>query len=136
MLKTIFAATLSAGLMTATMAAAASPDGKWLTESGKTQVQIAPCGGNLCGTIIWQKTPMKDAKKPDAAKRNRDLVGTQMLYGLAPDGQNAWKGKLYNFETGKTYTGKMELTDANTLKLSGCIMGGMICKSQTWRRTK
>jgi len=30
----------------------------------------------------------------------------------------------------------MELTDANTLKLSGCIMGGVICKSQTWRRTK
>lgn len=136
MIRKVLGAALAASLMTATMAAAASPDGKWLTESGKTQVQIAPCGGNLCGTIIWQKTPMKDKKNPDAAKRNRDLVGTRMLYGLAPNGDNAWKGKLYNFENGKTYTGKMELTDANTLKLSGCIMGGVICKSQTWRRTK
>ncbi|AJY47113.1 DUF2147 domain-containing protein [Martelella endophytica] len=136
MIKAVIAGAFALGLMTVTSAAAASPDGKWLTESGKTQVQIAPCGGNLCGTIVWQKTPMKDEKNPVAGKRSRDLVGTQMLYGLAPEGNNAWKGKLYNFENGKTYTGKMELTDTNTLKLSGCILGGAICKSQTWRRTK
>tara|TARA_B100000749_G_scaffold224413_1_gene179761 strand:+ start:60 stop:470 length:411 start_codon:yes stop_codon:yes gene_type:complete len=136
MIRRVFGAALAAGLMTASVAAAASPDGKWLTESGKTQVQIAPCGSNYCGTIVWQKTPSNDVKNPDAAKRSRPLVGTEMLSGLSADGDNAWKGKLYNFENGKTYTGKMELTDANTLKLSGCIMGGVICKSQTWRRTK
>lgn len=137
----MFFKTLAVTVTTATLAFsapawAASPEGTWLTESGKTQVHITPCGGNYCGTIVWMQSPTKDARNPDKAKRSRDLVGTQMLYGLQPDGDNAWKGKLYNFENGKTYTGKMALTGGSTLKLSGCILGGAICKSQSWKKLK
>ena len=134
--KTLAVAVTTAALAFSTSVWAASPEGTWLTESGKTQVHIAPCGSNYCGTIVWMQSPEKDAKNPDKAKRNRDLVGSQMLYGLKPDGSDAWKGKLYNFENGKTYTGKMELTGANALKLSGCILGGAICKSQSWKKLK
>lgn len=127
---------LAASLAFGGTAVAASPEGTWLTESGRTQVKIAPCGGDYCGTITWMQTPAKDAKNPDTSKRGRDLVGTRMLYGLKPDGRTGWKGKLYNFENGKTYTGKMELTGDSTLKLSGCIMGGVICKSQSWKKVQ
>ena len=129
-------ASLIAGIGVSGTALAASPTGTWLTESGKTQVHIVPCANAFCGTIVWQKTPSKDVKNPDKSKRGNALVGTQMLYNLKPVGTDAWKGKLYNFENGKTYTGKMELTGSKTLKLSGCILGGAICKSQQWTKLK
>ncbi|TCT44937.1 DUF2147 domain-containing protein [Martelella mediterranea] len=129
-------AAIAALSLSASLANAASPDGTWLTESGKTQVRIAPCGGNYCGTVVWMKTPAKDTENPDPARQSRDLVGSQMLYNLKAEGDNTWKGKLYNFENGKTYTGKMQMMSTNTLRLSGCILGGAICKSQTWRKVK
>nr|WP_272211111.1 DUF2147 domain-containing protein [Marinicella sp. W31]MDC2876993.1 DUF2147 domain-containing protein [Marinicella sp. W31] len=130
------AAGLIAGLAFSGTAFATSPAGTWMTESGKTQVKIAPCADAFCGTIVWQKTPSKDVKNPDKSKRGNALVGTQMLFNLKPVGTDAWKGKLYNFENGKNYTGKMELTGGDTLKLSGCVLGGAICKSQQWKKVK
>jgi uncharacterized protein (DUF2147 family) len=49
-------------------------------------------------------------------------------------GANKWSGKVYNAEDGETYTGNIILQTPNTLKLEGCILGGMICQGQTWTR--
>ena len=32
----------------------------WLTHDGQGVVEIAPCGGKLCGRIVWLKTPTDD----------------------------------------------------------------------------
>ena len=57
-----------------------------------------------------------------------------ILQGFSQDG-NVWSGgTIYNAEDGKTYTGFIELTSANALKLEGCVMGGLICKGETWKR--
>jgi uncharacterized protein (DUF2147 family) len=114
-------------------ATAATPDGTWLSASGATKVKIAPCGGNYCGTIVWVKGPeTKDAKNPDAAKRSRPLVGVQLMYGMAAEG-DGYKGKLYDYTSGKTYTGKLKV-GGGSLSLSGCVLGGLICKSETWTK--
>jgi uncharacterized protein (DUF2147 family) len=107
--------------------------GTWLTESGETRVRIAPCGGNYCGTVVWQKTPGKDVNNPDASKKNRPVVGINMFTGKK-SGDGEWTGQLYNFQEGKTYNGKLKVSGPNALTLSGCIMGGIICRSQTWTR--
>jgi uncharacterized protein (DUF2147 family) len=41
---------------------------------------------------------------------------------------------VYNAEDGKTYSGSLTLQDGNTIKLEGCVLGGLICKAQTWKR--
>ncbi|MGE4373180.1 MAG: DUF2147 domain-containing protein [Xanthobacter sp.] len=110
--------------------------GLWYTQSGETQVRFAPCGKAICGTIAWLKTPRKDTSNPDAAKRDRSLVGTQLVYGLMPAGNGKWNGKLYNYENGKTYSGSLQLKGADKLELSGCVMGGLLCRSQTWSRAR
>ena len=33
----------------------------------------------------------------------------------------------------KTYTGKMTFA-GKTMQLSGCVLGGLICRSQTWAK--
>jgi uncharacterized protein (DUF2147 family) len=115
-------------------AAAAAPDGTWLSQSGATKVRIAPCGGGYCGTIVWVKGPeTKDVKNPDAAKRDRALIGVQLIYNMTADG-DGYSGKLYDYTSGKTYSGKLKTDGGSQLRLSGCVFGGIICRSETWTR--
>ena len=76
-------------------------------------------------------------ESPDASLRNRPMIGVQIVLGMKPSGTaNKWSGQVYNAEDGKTYSGSLTLQDANTIKLEGCILGGLICKSESWTRVK
>jgi uncharacterized protein (DUF2147 family) len=123
---------------------AADPLGTWYTQGGESQVRVAKCGKALCGTLVWLKVPndpatgkpKTDKQNADASKRNRPLIGVQIVLGMRPDGTpNQWKGEVYNAQDGNTYTGYFTLTGANTAELKGCAMG-IICKSQTWTRAQ
>jgi uncharacterized protein (DUF2147 family) len=126
-----------------TPALAADPIGTWLTEGGEATVRIASCGPELCGTIVALKEPTDpstgrpktDKNNPDAGKRSRPVIGVQIVYGMKPSGTaNKWTGSVYNAEDGKTYSGNLTLQSANALRLEGCVLGGLICKGQTWTR--
>ena len=129
-----FAAGLCLGAMGAPAGAQKlSPTGVWLSQSGETRVRIGPCGVQMCGTIAWVKTPGKDVHNPDPAQRGRDLVGIPMIV-MSPSGADQWKGTLYNYTDGRTYGGSMKMTGQKTMELSGCVLGGIICRAQTWTR--
>lgn len=122
--------------MSATFALAADAKGDWIRPNGASQIRISSCGSALCGKLIWLKTPRNDTANPDASKRGRPLIGVQIVQSMKPTKKaNQWKGKVYNAEDGKTYTGFIELTSDNKLKLEGCVMGGLICKGETWTRS-
>jgi len=137
--KIFLRAALCAVLMipaSATSSQAADAKGDWVRPDGASKIRISSCGNALCGKLIWLKTPRNDTANPDASKRGRPLVGVQIVQSMKPTKQaNQWKGKIYNAEDGKTYTGFIELTTANTLKLEGCVMGGLICKGESWSRS-
>jgi uncharacterized protein (DUF2147 family) len=124
-------------------ARAEEPVGNWLTDGGKSRIKIADCGGALCGTIAWLKEPNDpDTGKPktdknnsDAGKRNRPLIGVQIVLGMKPAGEGKWAGQVYNAEDGKTYSGNLTFTGGNSLQLQGCALGGLVCKGQTWTKT-
>ena len=142
--KVLRATILAAALLGASPlpASAADPTGTWLTEDGKATVRVADCGGALCGTIVALKEPNDpqtggpkvDKHNADAGKRGRPIVGVQIVTGLKPDGTNKWSGHIYNPEDGKTYAASVTLQNANTIKVRGCILGGIICKTNTWTR--
>jgi uncharacterized protein (DUF2147 family) len=125
-------------------ALAADPAGTWLTQTGGSRIRVADCGGALCGTIIWLKEPNDpDTGKPktdknnsDASKRDRALIGVQIVLGMKPAGADKWTGQVYNAEDGKTYSGNLTYAGGDTLQLQGCALGGLVCKSQTWTRAK
>lgn len=121
--------------VSATSAFAGEATGVWLRSSGSAKIKIDKCGAALCGTVVWERSPRKDTYNPDPAKRDEPIVGRRVLLGLKPDGADRWKGEVYNAEDGKTYTGYVTLTGANELKLQGCVLGGLICKSDTWSRS-
>jgi uncharacterized protein (DUF2147 family) len=108
--------------------------GVWQSQSGITRVKVAPCGNGLCGHVVWQKNPSKDVYNPDPAKRERQIVGLQLVSNMKPVGEGEWSGAIYNYEDGKTYQGKVKVTNANAIQIGGCVMGGMICQSKTWTK--
>lgn len=64
--------------------ALADPRGIWETEGGKSHVRLADCENKpeqLCGTIVWMKTPRKDVKNDN--ERLRDPCADQQP-GLSP----------------------------------------------------
>jgi uncharacterized protein (DUF2147 family) len=142
MRRQLFATAALFGLFGAGGALAADPVGTWLTQGGSSRIRIADCGGALCGTIVWLKEPndaetgkpKTDKNNSDAAKRNRPLLGVQIVLGMKPAGADKWTGQVYNAEDGKTYSGNLTFTGGNSLQLQGCALGGLICKGQTWTK--
>jgi uncharacterized protein (DUF2147 family) len=123
-------------------ALAADPAGIWLTEGARARVHIAACGAALCGTILSLKEPNDpETGKPkldkfnkDTTKRARPVVGIALMSGLKASAPDRWEGSLYNPEDGNTYKGVVTMQDAQNLKLQGCVLGGLICKTETWKR--
>jgi len=109
--------------------------GVWQSETGITRVRVSNCGKGLCGTVIWQRNPSKDVHNPDPAKRDRPIVGLQLVSNMKQVGPNEWSGALYNYEDGKTYQGKVQLTGAK-LAIGGCVLGGMVCQTRTWTKVQ
>ena len=127
-----------AGFMGVSGAMAQAVTGAWST--GKARVRIADCGGALCANVTALNEPNDETGKPkvdknnaNAGLRNRRIVGISILSGMKPAGDNSWKGSIYNPEDGKTYSATMSL-QGSSLKVQGCALGGLICKTQMWSR--
>jgi uncharacterized protein (DUF2147 family) len=129
----LFAALGALVLAGPAFAQAQDPTGTYLSESGETRVRIARCGSAYCGTIVAVQGEAKDVNNPEPGQRNRNLVGVQMISNIVPSGEG-FTGSLYNYKDGKTYTGKMSFKGGNAMQLSGCVLGGLICRSQTWTK--
>jgi uncharacterized protein (DUF2147 family) len=123
-------------------ARAADPIGTWLTGDKKGKVHIVNCGGAICGTLVWlaepndpeTHRPKTDSHNSNASLQSRPLLGIPIVLNMKPDGGDKWEGKVYNAEDGGTYTGSFAMSGPNTAELKGCVMGGLICKGQTWTR--
>ena len=112
--------------------------GLWETGTNGAEVEIAPCGPDICGTLVTSNAikanaDAKDAENNDPALRDRPLKGLTMLSGFSGGPEKWTGGKLYNPADGKTYSGTMTLA-GDKLTTSGCVLGGLICRSVVWNR--
>jgi uncharacterized protein (DUF2147 family) len=133
MRKAILAAIGLVMLAIPAQAQPADPSGTYLSETGETRVRIARCGAAYCGTIISVQGEAKDVNNPDPNLKGRNLVGIQMISNIQPTA-DGFTGKLYNYKDGRTYSGKMSFAGGKSMQLSGCVFGGLICRSQTWAK--
>jgi uncharacterized protein (DUF2147 family) len=123
---------LAAGLMFGAGAAFADPvEGLWKTkpdDNGKFgNVQIAPCGAKFCGVLV-------KAFDGTGAEVESPNVGKQLVWDMTANGDGSYGGgKVWAPDRDKTYKSKMSLS-GDTLSVSGCVLGGMICRSQDWTR--
>ncbi|HWW47428.1 MAG TPA: DUF2147 domain-containing protein [Xanthobacteraceae bacterium] len=113
--------------------AGAEPEvlGTWINPHRTVKVATSYCAGGLCGSIVWA-APEAQADARDSGVA--DLIGTKLLRDYRATGPGRYEGTVYVPDMGRTFHSKIEQIDANSLKISGCIIGGLICKSQRWRR--
>lgn len=112
----------------------------WLTQAGDARVQVGPCGAYLCGKVVWLKRPIDpqtgqpaiDDKNPNPALRNRPMIGVQLFIDMQATASNAWSGKIYNADDGKTYDSTVTAMDPQHLQVRGCF--GPFCGSETWTK--
>ncbi len=116
-------------LLLAAQAATAAPiEGRWRSPGGNSIIDVAPCGDSWCGTVAWASA----RAKKDAAKATSQLVGTQLLTEVKPAGENRWNGRIFIPDKNMRLTAKIEVAPAGQLKVSGCLAGKSLCKSQLW----
>ena len=73
-------------------------------------------------------SPRRDDKNPDPALKDRLLVGMELLADYRWTGKR-WEGKIYDPESGNTYSSRMEL-DGERLKMRGYIGMPMLGRTQ------
>lgn len=112
-------------------AAPAGVHGTWTNPKRTVTVVTSPCGKLLCGTVV-SATPetQQIAKKAGAPP----LVGTKLLQDYRQTGKDKWQGKVFVPDRNASYYSTIKQLNANQLKISGCILGGLLCKSQIWTR--
>ena len=112
--------------------------GVWSNPKGTLAVRTLPCadGATLCGAIVRAgPTAVADAKEAGVAQ----LVGTQLLQGYRPIGGTgrqgaAWSGRVFVPDMGRSFSSRLRQTGVDELTISGCLIGGMFCRSQAWHR--
>ena len=112
-------------------AVADGPIGRWTNPQGSVRVETAPCDGKLCGWVVWASPrAMADAIKGGSSK----LIGLELLRDYHPAGSGMWRGTVYVPDMGRAFSSRISQLDGNHLKVSGCILAGLLCKSQIWKR--
>ena len=118
---------LAAAFLLGAAAAHADPiEGVWQTqpdEGAFAYVTIAPCGGAFCGTITRTFKDKAEYQSPN--------IGKQIVRSMVAKGDGNYEGQVWRPANDKIYNGKATVSGSQ-MSLSGCVAGGLICKSQNW----
>ncbi len=119
---------LCAMVMATPLWAADPLEGMWQTQvddGAFAYVEITPCGAALCGV-------MKRSFNADGEYQS-DNLGRTLVIDMVPSGGDRYKGQVWRPSNDKVYIGRIVL-NGNSLKMKGCVAGGLLCASQTWSR--
>ena len=127
-------------------ARAAGPDaivGRWLTDDGASQVEVAAAkdadGSTVYdGKVVWLKEPLRDgqplrdANNADAAQRGRPIMGLTVLSGFKAAGSGWSGGSVYSPRAGKAYPAELSIAPDGRLELQ--VKAGLLSKTDYWTR--
>jgi uncharacterized protein (DUF2147 family) len=105
--------------------------GVWTQSQGQCSRRDQELRDSTCGTVVYA-SPKAEA---DARKSGlTTLVGQQLLRDFEPTGNGNMRGKVFVPTLKVTLVGTAEFIDSRTMKAKGCVLGGLLCKSQIWTR--
>ncbi|MEN2282045.1 DUF2147 domain-containing protein [Algoriphagus sp. SE2] len=114
--------------------------GTWLNTEKTAQIEIMNAGDQYLGKIIWldnpnkDGTPVLDKANENEELRNRPVMGLTILEGLKYD-DGIWKGgKIYDPNSGKTYSCELKLKGQEKLEVKGYLGFSWIGKTVEWTK--
>ena len=106
---------------------------EWRNPGNSVHVRIDRCGAQLCGTVTWASAKaIADARRGGT----QNLVGTRLFRNLEPVSEGVFRGKVFVPDIRQTFSGTLSFSGANTMVGKGCVLFGLVCKSQTWSRVR
>jgi len=118
--KSLLAAVLVAQSSTV---AAQSPLGHWLRGDGNARVRIAECGESFCATNTWVRNP------------GSERVGHVLVLKVRKLAASFWKGSAYDPQRKLNLSMQMTV-GVWSMTTNGCILGGLLCRTVSWKRLK
>lgn len=129
----LFAGTAAAAPVAPAVASAATPTivGTWMNPRGTVAVRTGACGDRLCGWVVWASAQAQEDARDGGTTR---LVGTALLENYRADGDGGWAGTVFVPDRNQRFYSEIAQVDADAMELKGCILHGLICRSQVWHR--
>ncbi len=122
---------MGASAIAAQPAPNASIYGTWINPYHSVAVRTAPCANRLCGRVIWaSREAQQDARDGNVP----NLIGTSLLENYRLTGARSWAGTVFVPDMGRHFYSLIEQVDDGTMRVRGCILHGLLCKSQLWQR--
>ena len=116
--------------------------GVWYNTEKTAQIEIMENDAELIGKLIWIKQneddpgSSTDLVNSDSSLRDRPLMGLTILEGLQyKDG--IWSnGKIYDPESGISYTCELQLKKKDVLEIKGYLGDSWVSRTVEWNRVK
>jgi uncharacterized protein (DUF2147 family) len=116
--------------------------GTWYNTEKSAQIEIVKIGSGYHGKIVKLEnaadysTPPVDSKNENQKLRTRPIEGLTILYGLKyADG--IWKeGKIYDPNSGKTYSCEVRLKNPSVLEVKGYLGFSWVGRTVEWTKVK
>jgi uncharacterized protein (DUF2147 family) len=106
-------------------------NGVWKNPKNTVHLRLRPCGPRICGDVVWAT----ETARADAARGGKaELVGQQLLRDFMRGDDGLARGKVYVPDLGVTFKGSAQHVNEDAIKVKGCLVGGLICRSQVWTR--
>lgn len=151
-LLVVVVSSLFAGATSALAQAQAPIEGVWRTAL-ESEITIMACPEGFCGHLSRIVVPegllsgaeaeaaaamapedFFDDRNEDPALRDRPMLGLQILTLWQGQQPYIYDGEIYNPEDGKTYTGYVEMTGPDVVRLNGCVLFNVVCRGEDWTR--
>ncbi|HEX4694434.1 DUF2147 domain-containing protein [Sphingomonas sp.] len=107
------------------------PPGVWANPANSVHVAFKRCGAAVCGTVVWASAKAKADAQRGGTER---LVGAQLFRDFVEESPGRWAGEVFVPDIGRTFSGTLMATDSRTLTGEGCLLPGVGCRAQTWKR--
>lgn len=132
-MKQLFAlfALLLAGFASTPALAQASVEGRWTNPKRNVVIEVGKCGATYCGTVAWASEKAKATARKGGTK---SLVGATLMTGFKPVGDGAYKGRAFDPKRGLHGTATIRPLGQDRIEVRGCVIAGMLCKTQRWTR--
>ena len=104
------------------LSAAADPLGEWVRSDHESQIEISPCGPDLCAVNEWVRDPKSSEK-----------AGDVLVMSLQETAPGHLEGQAYDKRRDMSYAMTLSFTESD-MRTEGCVLMGLLCRSAEWVR--
>ncbi|HJV65911.1 MAG TPA: DUF2147 domain-containing protein [Geomonas sp.] len=111
--------------------------GVWWSPDKDARIELFKSGQKLMGKIAWvfpDRRDDLDVHNPDKRLRKNKILGSVIFRDFTFQSGKWIHGRVYDPESGKTYSASMKLIDSNTLSIHGYLLVPLLGRSEIFTR--